>query len=83
MLMLNTRLSRFAQVSDARRSAGDGRSSTTLALWPSAPLCRVTNAPGVAVRRKHTRENVSDSPGCVGTQAPASLAMKSRGSKNT
>jgi len=29
--MLNTRLKRCAQVIDARRSAGDGRSSTTLA----------------------------------------------------
>ena len=44
MLMLNTRLSRFAQVSDARRSAGDGRSSTTLALWPLPRFAGVTNA---------------------------------------
>ena len=42
--ILKTRLSRFAQVSDARRSAGDGRSSTTLALWPLPRFGGVTNA---------------------------------------
>jgi len=44
MLMLNTRLSRFAQVSDARRSAGAGRSSTTLAWLPLPRLAGVTRA---------------------------------------
>ena len=42
--MLKTRFRRFAQVIDARRSVGDGRSSTTLALWPLPRFAGVTNA---------------------------------------
>jgi hypothetical protein len=40
MSILKTRLRRFAQVIDTRRSAGDGRSSTTLALLPLANFRR-------------------------------------------
>ena len=80
MSMLNTRLRRCAQVIDARRSAGDGRSTTTLALLPLPRFAGVTNARCLLLGANTPWKRVRLTLG-FGTRA-ASRAMKSSGSQN-
>ena len=78
MSILKTRLSRCAQVIDARRSAGVGGSSATLAWLPLPRFAGVTNARCRPLGANTPCNRVSFTRG-FGTRA-ARLAMKSSGS---
>ena len=56
MSILKTRLRRFAQVIDARRSAGDGPFLDYFGLVASAPLWGCHQRPVLSVGCKHTVE---------------------------